>query len=277
VRAITIVLAATLLAGCAGDPLTTITVTPEKVELTEKGQNESLVANGKSKQGAVSALKAVTWTSSDPAVATVDEKGTVTAVKSGEATITAAAGDVKGSSKVTVLIAGSVEVNPTKLDIAGVDQKAKVTAIVKDDTGKPMPDAVIYWRTSNQNIATVENGEVTSVAAGTVKISAVHAGLSAVVETTIAMPEFAKVVVKPPKLELLVTATEKETEVLEVAATDAKGTVVEGVPFQFTSSNPEIATVTPDGAVTAVKKGKATITITAGDKKATVPVKIDTQ
>ena len=44
----------------------------------------------------------VTWTSSNPAVATVDETGKVHAVAAGEATITATAGDKTATCKVTV-------------------------------------------------------------------------------------------------------------------------------------------------------------------------------
>ena len=45
----------------------------------------------------------VIWTSSDPTIATVDANGTVTALQSGEVTITATAGDVSASCTVTVL------------------------------------------------------------------------------------------------------------------------------------------------------------------------------
>ena len=44
----------------------------------------------------------VTWTSSDPAVATVDENGVVTAVANGTATITASIGDLSATCEVTV-------------------------------------------------------------------------------------------------------------------------------------------------------------------------------
>ena len=49
--------------------------------------------------------KTVTWTSDNPAVATVDATGKVTAVAEGEATITAKAGDKTATCKVTVKVA----------------------------------------------------------------------------------------------------------------------------------------------------------------------------
>ena len=65
--------------------------------------------------------KTVTWTSSNPAVATVDDNGTVHAVAPGEATITATAGDKTATCAVKVtakpsdgLLAGKFSVSDTK-------------------------------------------------------------------------------------------------------------------------------------------------------------------
>ena len=65
--------------------------------------------------------KTVTWTSSNPAVATVDDNGTVHAVAPGEATITATAGDNTATCAVKVtakpsdgLLAGKFSVSDTK-------------------------------------------------------------------------------------------------------------------------------------------------------------------
>ena len=46
----------------------------------------------------------MTWTSDNPAVATIDATGKVTAVAEGEATITAKAGDKTATCKVTVKV-----------------------------------------------------------------------------------------------------------------------------------------------------------------------------
>ncbi len=56
--------------------------------------------------------KTVTWTSSDPEVAIVDNEGNVTAVAVGTATITAAAGDVSASCAVTVFPALVINTQP---------------------------------------------------------------------------------------------------------------------------------------------------------------------
>ena len=67
--------------------------------------------------------KTVTWTSSNPAVATVDANGTVHAVAAGEATITAQAGDKTATCVVTVTAA------PTAIDLS------KLTAAYEAQNG----------------------------------------------------------------------------------------------------------------------------------------------
>ena len=75
----------------------------------------------------------VTWTSSNPAVATVDETGKVHAVAAGEATITATAGDKTATCKVTVkeasTSAATVTTAPaaTEVDILAGSSTALVT------------------------------------------------------------------------------------------------------------------------------------------------------
>lgn len=89
--------------GTGTDPATqTVAVTGVEVSPTavtlEAGKTISLTATVKPDNATD---KAVTWTSSDEAIATVKD-GTVTAVKEGEATITAKAGDKTAECKVTV-------------------------------------------------------------------------------------------------------------------------------------------------------------------------------
>ena len=63
--------------------------------------------------------KRITWSSSDPAIASVDENGLVTALKKGTATITAAAMDgsgVKSTCKVTVSNTAYVCTDPAQLE-----------------------------------------------------------------------------------------------------------------------------------------------------------------
>ena len=119
--------------------------------------------------------KALTWTSSDETVATVDATGKVTGKKIGTATITATAQDgsgVSGSCTVTVLSAvKTVTVTPANLTL-GQNKSYTLKATVEvfgsgTDTG-------VTWTSSDTTIATVDaTGKVTATdKAGTVTITA---------------------------------------------------------------------------------------------------------
>ena len=81
----------------------TVTLDKTKAELTEAGATVQLTATVAPENATD---KAITWTSSDEKVATVDANGLVTAVANGTATITAtAANGVKAECVITVKIA----------------------------------------------------------------------------------------------------------------------------------------------------------------------------
>ena len=119
--------------------------------------------------------KALTWTSSDETVATVDNTGKVTGKKIGTATITATARDgsgVSGSCTVTVLsTVKKVTVTPANLTL-GQNKSYTLKATVEvfgsgTDTG-------VTWTSSDTTIATVDaTGKVTATdKVGTVTITA---------------------------------------------------------------------------------------------------------
>ena len=71
---------------------------------------------------------AVTWTSADEAVATVDETGTVTGVAAGETTVTAAVGELSATRTVVVNIAAeTLTVEDMSLHMADGAAQASVT------------------------------------------------------------------------------------------------------------------------------------------------------
>ena len=118
--------------------------------------------------------KSVTWTSSNEAVATVDANGVVTAVKVGEATITATTVDgsnLSASCKVIVIptLAISIELDKTE---ASVEEKSDLqltaTILPEHATNKE-----VAWSSSEKWVATVDNtGLVTIHSAGEVIITA---------------------------------------------------------------------------------------------------------
>ena len=117
------------------------------------------------------ANKNIVWKSSNPSVATVNEKGKVKAVGKGEATITAyASSGKKAACKITVKSAKvkKITIEGKKNMVKGETQQ--LVAVVKPEYAK---NTNVKWTSSNKKIATVDkNGVVTALKKGKVKITA---------------------------------------------------------------------------------------------------------
>ena len=147
---------------------TTLSLNPTSLDITA-GESKAIAAT------VTPAGTAITWSSSDAGVATVNN-GTVTGVKAGSATITAKAGDVSATCAVTVKDEVQ-EVKVTSIIISGappsleVRNTANLSATVTYSNGTT--DSSVTWSSSDVDVATVSNGTVTAVAPGDVTIKAV--------------------------------------------------------------------------------------------------------
>ena len=184
----------------------------------------------------------ITWKSSDAKVATVDAKGTVTAVNAGRATITAALGKVSATFTVTVK-------NPSitaKADSSVIYTKSKTTT--KINVAKDGVTGNATFRSSNKKVATVSaNGIVKAKKAGKVNITVQVGNHKQVV----------KITVKKPTMKL--TKASAKLKKGKKVTIKVKAAPVSKVTFK--SSNKKVATVSSRGVVKAKKKGTATITV----------------
>lgn len=212
--------------------------------------------------------KTVLWSSSNPAVATVNEKGVVTAVSKGSAEITARTQDGNFSAvcKVSVSVpAERVSLSASKAFLA-VGESLKVGSVV---TPADADSTDLSWKSSNAKVASVDaNGVVKALAVGKAEITASAKGSSATAKISID-------VVVPAK---------------EVALTGAKSTAFAGEKFTvkaqvtpanatyktvtFKTSNAKVASVNASGVVTAVAAGECTITATSTCTRASKAFKL---
>ncbi len=266
-------LAILALAAC-GPSVKSLTVDPPRATLEAKGAVVVFRATPKDEKGRPitdGQLKPA-WTSSAPLVASVDEAGKVTALKSGEATITAAIGDVKGSAKVGVSIPATVTLVPATVELKGAGQTARLEAKVADDSGRALPaPKSVTWTSSDPSIVKVAEGQITAVGAGSATVSASVGSVRGQAEVTVKVPDFAKLAVKPARVALGKAGASAR---LTATAHDKKGKPVAGVPVSWKSANEGVARIGADGTVVAVKKGKAKVTASAGGKSATVEVTV---
>jgi uncharacterized protein YjdB len=266
------VLIAIAVAAC-GPSVKSVSVEPARMTLDAKGATVELKAVARDDKGqAIDPAKVkVAWSSAAPQTASVDAAGVLTAQRSGETTVTASVGEVKGAAPVVVSIPVSISVSTVSSEARPGDTVLlKVTVV--DDTGKPVTvPRTITWTTSDAGVARVADGKVEAVGPGSATITASTGSLKGVATVTVRVPEFAKLSLTPAKTQ---TVKKGDRMALKVAALDKKGQKVGGVPVTWKSSDPRIATVSSDGVVTAAKKGSAKISASASGKSATVGVTV---
>lgn len=211
--------------------------------------------------------KTVTWQSANPGIATV-ANGKVTAVAAGTTTITVTAADGKTANcTVTVKAADTntdtvrvngITLNKKKLTL-GAGEKFTLKATVKPNNAT---NKTVQWTTSNKKAATVNKGKVVTNGkikkATKVTITATADGKKATCTITVkAAPK--KVTLNAKKKTL------KKGKTFQIKAKLPKNTASNTIKYK--SSNKKVATVSTKGKVKAVKKGKATITVTTFNKK----------
>jgi len=240
------------------------TVTPEIIPVSQitlnKAEASISVGNSEKLTATVTpenaANKALTWASSDEDVATVAPDGTVTAVKAGAATITATAADGSGKSAVC------------KVTVTG-DTTPPAHEHRYGDWSK---DGTNHWHECTDADCPEQSESIKDKAAHIYDDDAdTTCNICGYVRTV--TPEIVPVSqITLNKAETSISVGNSETLTATVAPENAANKAL-----TWASSDEDVATVAPDGTVTAVKAGAATITATAADgsgKSATCTVTV---
>lgn len=204
----------------------------------------------------------ITWTSSDPKIATVSDTGVVTALKPGEVTITVTVGGKSSSFTLTIYDpkAGFITLDITEKSLL-VGDELTLTPTVSPETLK---DKTITWTTSDDKVASVsDKGIVKALAPGECTITAALSnGETATAKVTVTN-SFS---ISPTSIDLF-PGEEKTITVTEPKERS----------LTWESSDPSIATVDGKGKVTAVAPGKVTIIVsTDSGEKLTCEVTVKT-
>src|SRR5216117_2375158 len=153
-------------------PVASVSVTPGTATIGV-GQTAQYAAITRDAFGNPLGGRTVTWSSSNPAVATVNGAGQATGVAVGAATITATSEGKSGTAALTVVNVpvASVTVSPATASVQ-VGQAVQLTATPKDANGNPLAGRTVTWTSSNTAVATVSgSGLVTGVTAGSATIT----------------------------------------------------------------------------------------------------------
>lgn len=158
---------------------------PEEIDATSVMLNKNSLTLQKDGSETLSAVvqpenatdSSVRWSSSDTAVATVDENGRVTAVGKGNAVISATTVDGGFTAQCTVTVSEDtpevIAVENVSLDqktlTVDIGESAKLTATVKPDNAA---NKKVTWSSNDEDVASVDaNGRVTAISRGTATIT----------------------------------------------------------------------------------------------------------
>ena len=251
-------------------PVGSVDVSPTSAVVVE-GMTIQLVATVRDESAAVVPDRSVTWSSSDPSVASISQTGEVIGGSPGSAVIEASAEGKTASATISVLAAiASLEVSPDSATIAE-GGTVRLTAAMKDADGAAVTDRAVTWSSTKPAVAEVsDSGVVTGRAVGPATIEASAEGKTASVTISVTVVPVASVQVAPPGL----TLQEQEIGQLSATASDAGGTLLTDRVIIWSSSDPKVATVSPQGFVSAVAIGSTTITATSEGVDGTVTVTV---
>lgn len=234
----------------------------ESVELSQKeiklylGENRSLTATVLPSDASD---KNVTWSSSNPNVATVSTAGNVVSKSIGTTVITVktADGGHQASCNVTVL---EPVVYATSLTLTSQTSSLNIgesTAL----TLKMLPanaDETLVWESDNESVAKVVNGDVTAVGVGVAKIKVKGKNVTSNEVTITVIDKYAVTGVKLNEKSLTLEVGKSGKLIATVLPEDARDKTV-----TWSSDKESVATVN-EGVVTAVSPGTATIKVAAG-------------
>jgi hypothetical protein len=195
-RVLFLIALAVPIAGCSYPLVDEIAITPTAASISA-GQTtqflaEGLTGHGSNHPGTVSDItNQVSWSSSTPAVATINAAGVATGVSAGTTTITATINGYTGllgaTATLTVTAAGSgtgtitgitgLTVIPGAQSVASPGQTSQFIAIGTTAAGATVDlTTQVSWRSSSVQIGTIggANGLATAIGQGTTTITAVY-------------------------------------------------------------------------------------------------------
>jgi len=271
--------------GCTNTQISSVDVTPATQSLVV-GQTAQYTATGVIEHGSHPSSSSnvtdqVTWSSSNPAVATVSSTGMATAVSAGSATISATmAGATGGSATLTVTSSGggtaggaliSLAIIPGTQSVASPKQTSQFIAIGTTSSGATEDlTSQVTWGSSSAEVATITPGGLaTAVSVGTSTITAIATNSNNTVVTGTATFTVQGGASEPITLLAItpsnqsVSASGQTGQFIALGTTGSTGLeedVTSSPNIQWISSIPTIATVSNSGLVTGVSAGSSAIT-----------------
>ncbi len=246
----------------------TVEIAPTSATIPAVGMARQFTATARDGDGTVIDDATFAWSTDDPAVATVNDAGLVTAVAEGSTVVSAETGGVTASADLQVTVVTTIEVSPASATLLAIGASQAFSAVARDANGDPVAGVAFAWSSTDPAVASVDpaSGVATALTNGTTTITATSGAASGSATLTIAQSA-ASLDVTPESATLTALGA---TQQFTAVALDANGNPVT-VDAAWSSSSTGVATIDPaTGLATAVATGEATITAQAGGLSATV-------
>lgn len=238
--------------GPAG-ALHTIVVAPATDSLAV-GATNGFTATGQDASGHTISGLTFFWSTSNPAVAKVNQSGQASALSIGQAQIAASVSGISGIATLVVTSkpVGSIIVVPSSATLR-IATTLQMSDTVKDASGNPLQGQTVTWSSDSAAIAAVDgNGLVTARALGVAHIAATAGGKTAKATITVSQVPVASITIAPATPTVFVTQTTQ----LTATTRDSGGNILTGRIVRWSVANPAVATIdSVAGLLTGVSVG----------------------
>lgn len=252
----------------------------------EMGAESSLMVTGSYKDGTTVTESDVTsdivWKNEHTDIATI-HNGTIKAKNPGEFKATATIGGL--SQDLSIIVTKKVKSLVTEGINGSVDLRKNAMeniVLIANYTDNSKPEDVTnkaVWSTSSSKIASVNNGLITALSAGTTKITATYGNQIAIIKVNVEV--LSRLDLSVDKVSLLLKDPKKPT-INDSQTVKLTATYLNGKPEKqdvttdavWSTSNKNVADVLK-GKITAYKAGTAIITASYGTETITLKVEVD--
>jgi Big-like domain-containing protein/centrosomal CEP192-like protein len=256
-----------------GPALVSIAVTPANSSIP-LGLTQPLIATGTYTDGSTQNLtSAVTWLSSNPAIATINFQGLVLSVAAGAVNVSATSGPIAGSTGLTVtpptLVA--ITVSPSAASIfLGATQQFAATGSYTDGSTANLTSSVL-WSSSAPSVATVSSaGLAASATIGGANITASLGSITGEAPLMIAQPPLTAISITQNTSFALGT-----TQQLQATGTYVGGSTQNiSNSVNWSEANNAVVSVNSSGLATGLGIGSTTVSASSGSISGSAPIAV---